>query len=68
MTRPPSKLSSVLGNLGFGYPQLVGLPIAGAFELEKVIKKVIKRYFPGAIFAVRARRLRRYFRDALLAR
>lgn len=67
-TRPRSQLSSILRNLGFGYPQLIGLPVAAAFDL----RRALNLYFPDAIMALqarlKARRMRRHFRDAFLAR
>jgi hypothetical protein len=66
--RPRSKLTSALRIVGFGYPQLVGLPIAAAFDL----RRVLSWYFPSAIAAleatVNAKRMRRHFRDAFLSR
>jgi hypothetical protein len=71
-TRPRSKLSSVFRKLGFGYPPLVGLPLAAAFDLERsgksLIKKLLNRYYPDVMFAVRARRSRRHFRNTFLTR
>ncbi len=70
-TRPRSKLSSILLKLGFGYPPLVGLPLAAAFDLERIrraISKLLSQYYPDAIFAARAWRRRRNSRDAFLAR
>ena len=78
-TRPRYRISSLLRNFGFRYLPLVGLPIAAAFDLEKlswvpksIIKKAIDRYYPDAIPDMRARRMarnmRRHFRDTFLAR
>ena len=61
-TRPRSKLSFILRWLGFGFPQLVGLPLAAAFDL----KRAVKTLFGSTSLAVRARRVHCYFRDAFL--
>jgi hypothetical protein len=50
----------VFRTLGCGLPQLVGLPIAAAFDAERMlisaIKKPLDRLLPNAAAALRARR------------
>jgi hypothetical protein len=70
--RPRTKLGSLLKKTGFGYAPFVGLPLAIAFDIERNIRRLAKnllnRLCPDVIFAMRARRSRRYFRDAFLSR
>jgi hypothetical protein len=71
-TRPRTKLGSFLRKLGLGYAPLVGLPLAIIFDLERNVKhltkKMLNRFYPDAIFTLRAWRSRRYFRDTFLSR
>ncbi len=78
-THPRSKISAAFRIAGFGYPPLVGLPIAALFDFErvlrfprKIIKRLLGRYFPETLFAIRARRkakeMRQHFRETFLAR
>ncbi len=42
-TQPHSALSSALRNLGFGYAPLVGLPIAAACDLARIVSATVRR-------------------------
>lgn len=62
-TRARSKLSSVLRLIGFGYPQLTGLPLAIVFDLERLarlprqaVRNVVEALCPEFVAALRARR------------
>jgi hypothetical protein len=70
--RPRSRFSFIFRKLGLEKPALVGLPLAILFDAERfckaIVKRILDRYYPEAIFAVRALRYRRHFRDAFFKR
>lgn len=54
-TRPRSALSSALRNIGFGYPPLVGFPIAIAFDLARMASRTMRYLKSISIGSIRRR-------------
>ena len=74
-TAPSSRAGAIFRYAGGNYPPVVGLPLALAFDLlrglkalKKITKRALNRWYPDAIYTIRAARMRLQFHRNLFAR